>query len=347
MTPALRATLALAVARLREMAREPGTLFWAFGFPLLLALGLGVAFRQERPGAPVVATTPRAASAFGPSLAREGIAGPVVEPAEGARLLRDGRVDLVVDRERDDEGPPIYRFDPARPGSLLARARVDEVLQRAAGRRDTVTPRDEPLVTAGGRYIDFLVPGLLGLNAMMGSLWGVAYAVVSLRVRKLLKRLVASPVPRTAVLGGLVVARLGFFPVELLVLVTAGHFAFGVPVAGSPLALLVVGVTGCLAFAGLGVLIASRAPNLEIATGLMNAIILPLTLTSGVFFPINRFPAAVIPWLSVTPLAALTEALRAILLDGAGLGRVLHALLVLALWGAVSAAVGLRRFRWS
>lgn len=345
MTPALRATLALAAARLREMAREPGTLFWAFGFPLLLALGLGVAFRPENARAPVVATTPRAASTFGPSLGQGGVAGPVLDPAEGARLLRDGRVDLVVDRE--DGSTPIYRFDPARPGSLLARTRVDEILQRAAGRRDAIAPRDEPLVAAGGRYIDFLVPGLLGLNAMMGSLWGVAYAVVSLRVRKLLKRLIASPVPRSAVLGGLVLARLGFFPVELVVLVTAGHFAFGVPVAGSPLALALVGLTGCLAFAGLGVLIASRAPNLEIATGLMNAVILPLTLTSGVFFPLTRFPAAVTPWLSLTPLAALIEALRAVLLDGAGLGRVLPSLLVLALWGAISAALGLRRFRWS
>jgi ABC-type polysaccharide/polyol phosphate export permease len=348
-TPALRATRALAAARLREMAREPGTLFWAFGFPLLLALGLGVAFREGSRNATAlaIAVTPQAASTFARPIEAEGVTVRVADAAEAARLLRDGRVDVVVDGQGGHALAPIYRFDPARPSSKLARAQVDEILQRAAGRHDALAPRDEPIVAAGSRYIDFLIPGLLGMNAMMGSLWGVAYAVVSLRVRKLLKRLVASPVPRAAVLGGLVAARLVFFPAELLVLVTAGHFVFGVPIAGSPFALLAVGVTGCLAFAGMGVLIASRAPNVEIATGLMNAVILPLTLTSGVFFPITRFPAAVTPWLSLTPLAALTNALRAILLDGAGLASVLEPMLVLALWGAVPAALGLRRFRWS
>jgi len=344
----VRAFLALCTSRLREYYREPEVLFWGFVFPLLLSAALAVAFR-ERPPEPS-----RVAVLAGPGAARVMDAferAPLVEGAlssedAAGRDLRMARVDLVVVPPRSGEAVE-YRHDPSRPEAGIARARVDDALQRAAGRKDVLAARDVRTTEPGGRYVDFLVPGLVGLNLMSAGMWGVGFVLVDMRIKKLLRRLLATPMRASDFLAAQMATRVAFTIFEVAVLLGFGHLALGVPVRGSILAILAVSVLGGLTFAGLGLLVASRARRIETVTGLMNVVMLPMFIASGVFFSVDRFPVAVQPVLRALPLTALNDALRAVTLEGAGLWSQGPDLLLLAAWGIVCFGVGLRLFRWS
>src|SRR5438876_874013 len=305
------------LARLRQFAREPAAVFWVYGFPLLLALGLGAAFRN-RPVDQVfvdVEASPGAGE-VADALARwpEFVVG--THSAELCReRLRLGKSSITV----IPGNSYTFLFDPTRPESALARARVDDALQRAAGRRDPVQTSERLVTEPGGRYIDFLVPGLLGMNLMGGGLWGVGFVIVDMRIRKLLKRLIATPMRRRDFLLGLAVSRLFFTTVEVLLLLLFGYFAFGVGVRGWVLDLVLLIVLGASAFAGLGLLVACRAKTTEAVSGLMNLVMLPMWLMTGVFFSSERFPDGMQPFIRALPLTALNDALRAVMLDGASL----------------------------
>jgi ABC-type multidrug transport system permease subunit len=348
-SPRLRAFLALCLARVRETYREPEVLFWAFVFPLLLSGALALAFRDRPPEAaravvlegPLAAPVVRALS--GAPLVRVRTAG----EAEAARDLRMGRADVVVVPPGAPGGVVELRLDPTRPEAGVARARVDDALQRAAGREDPVPTRDRAVDEPGGRYVDFLIPGLLGMNLMSAGLWGVGYLLVDMRIKKLLRRLLATPMRPADFLLAQMTTRVMFTFVEVGFLLGFGHLALGVPVHGSIAAIVALSLLGSLSFAGLGLLIACRAQKIETVNGLMNLLTLPMWVGSGVFFSIERFPAAVQKPLQLLPLTALVDALRAVVLEGASLASQGHRLLVLLGWGAFSFFVGLRLFRWS
>lgn len=345
----LRAFLALCLARFRETYREPEVLFWAFAFPVLLSAALAVAFRERPPAASRALVLPGAgAEEVLSALA----AAPLVEARlaggeEAARDLRMGRVDVVVSPPVPPSGPVEYRFDPSRPEADIARARVDDALQRAAGRSDPVPSRERATSEPGGRYVDFLVPGLVGMNLMSAGMWGVGYALVDMRIRKLLKRLLATPMRAADFMVALMTTRVVSAFVEVGVLLAFAALALGVPVRGSPVSVMGVTLVGALCFAGLGLAVASRAARLETVSGLMNVVMMPMFIGSGVFFSVERFPAAVQPALRILPLTALNDALRAVTLEGAGFASVWPQLLLLVGWGGVSFALGLRLFRWS
>ncbi|HET8948266.1 MAG TPA: ABC transporter permease, partial [Candidatus Polarisedimenticolia bacterium] len=258
--------------------------------------------------------------------------------------LRLGRTDLVVAR---GEAGFEFRFDPTRPESVLARARTEDALQRAAGRGDPLRVEEHPVTQPGSRYIDFLIPGLLGMNLMGGGLWGIGFVLVDMRVRKLLKRLVATPMRRTDFLLAMMTSRILFMLPELALLLAAGALLFKVRVVGSLLAVLAVALLGAVSFSGLGLLVACRAQKIETVSGLMNVVMLPMWLLSGIFFSSERFPAALQPAIQALPLTMLNEALRAVILEGAGLSSQALRLGGLALWGLVSFVLALRWFRWS
>jgi ABC-2 type transport system permease protein len=332
--------------RLRELAREPGTLFWIFGFPLLLTVGLGLAFRGGGAQPAVVGLVEPAPDAWAATLGHAGFTVRRLSEAEASRRLATGAIALVV------VAPPAgasvsYRFDEARPEARLARLEVDRTLQRAWGRVDPVAVRDERLVEPGARYVDFLVPGLIGMNVMQGSMWGVGWAVVNLRVRKLLKRLLATPLRRWQLLAALVLARLFVAPLEIASLVVFARLVFGVRVAGALPALAAVAMLGVLSFGGLAILVASRAQNVETVTGLMNTAMLPMFVLSGVFFSTAHFPEALQPLIAALPLSALNQALRAVVIDGASLTALASPCAILLAWGAAGYAGGLRLFRWT
>jgi ABC-2 type transport system permease protein len=326
----------LTLTRLKLFVREPGAVFWTFGFPLILTVALGIAFRNRPPEPSVVAVTSEALQA---ALAHdEQLSLRLLDERDAREALRTGRVDLVV-----EPGPPItYLYDSTRAESRLARA-ITELALHPNAAPATV---DKPVTEPGSRYIDFLVPGLIGVNLMTAGMWGIGYVLVEIRVKKLLKRMVATPMSRAQFLFSFVVMRSLFLLVELPVLLGFAWLVFQVAVAGSLALFVAMALLGGLMFAGLGLLMASRARNQHTVNGLINLLQFPMFVGSGVFFSISRFPAAVQPWLKLLPLTALNDALRGILIDGAGVRGVALPASIMAGYALAAFAVALRIFRW-
>jgi ABC-type multidrug transport system permease subunit len=258
--------------------------------------------------------------------------------------FRLGKYALVV--AWDDSGLH-YRYDPARPESVLARTQVDDALQTASGRNSPLKTEATQSSEPGARYIDFLVPGLLGMNLMNSGMWGIGFAVVEMRQRKLLKRLVASPMRRTDFLLAMGSSRLVLMLIEVALLLGFGALVFHMRVEGSLLAILLVGALGAVSFGGIGLLTASRAQKIETVSGLINLVMMPMWIFSGVFFSYERFPQIVQPAIKALPLTALNDALRAIILQGATFGSQASRIIILAIWGGVSFLLALRWFRWT
>jgi len=334
----------LALSRMREFYREPEAVFWVFGFPIVLAFALGLAFRNTGPGKLQVGVVAGAGdSAVAAALAASPRLVPAVLDTATARLrLKTGRVALLV----VPGDPVVYRYDSTRTESGLARLEVDDALQRARGRKDLIAVRDDRAVAPGSRYIDFLIPGLLGMNLLGSGIWGVGFSVVQARQRKLLKRYLATPMRRSHYLLSFILSRLVFLIVEVVALVGFGWLLFGVAVRGSFAALAGLTVLGSFAFAGLGLLVASRAKTIEGVSGLMNLVMLPMWILSGTFFSYSRFPNAMIPFVKALPLTALNDALRAVMIDGAAVTALGTPIAIVVAWGAVSFVVALRIFRW-
>ncbi|MGK3992055.1 ABC transporter permease [Sorangium sp. So ce1024] len=339
------APLALLIrARVVEFLREPEALFWMLVFPILLSSALAVAFRSQ-PAEPVLVGVEAGAEAE-PRRAALEAAGQVVArvlPREQARqALRSGKVSLVVLAT----DPPTYWYDPTRPESRMARLEVDQALQRAAGRADAFQPAALEMTERGSRYIDFLVPGLLGMNVMMTGIWAIGFAIVQQRIGKLMKLFAAAPVRRWQLLVTHLGARLVFLAIEVVALLLFACLALDVPIAGSLAALAVVVLVGALSFVGLGLLIAARPRTLEGVSGLTNLAQFPMWIFSGVFFSTERFPDALQPFIQALPLTALNDALRGVMLEGVPLAALAPELAVMAVWSVVSFALALKLFRW-
>jgi ABC transporter DrrB family efflux protein len=331
-------------ARLLEVVREPEALFWMFVFPVLMAIALGIAFPSRTTDTVIAAIVdgPGAKAAVPALRAARGLQVRTIPREDVASALRRAAVQIVI----EPGPPPTYRYDPARAESRLARRIVDDILQRAGGRQDAWTPRDEAVSSAGSRYIDWLVPGLLGMTIMQTGLWGVGFSIVQSRTRKLLKRLVATPMRRSDYLLAQILARMVFLAVEATVLVGFGSLVFGVPMRGSWALITATIVVGALSFSGIGLLAASRAKTVEGLSGMLNLVILPMWILSGVFFASSNFPDPLQPFIRVLPLTALNDALRAVMLEGATAGGVTAPLALLGAWGAASYGLALRLFRW-
>jgi len=337
----------LLLARLKEMYREPEVIFWVFIFPILLALGLGIAFRNKPADVCRVAVVagPEAAQAMELLRTAAGAVRAEILPApEAFNQFRLGKYDLVVTPRA---GGFEYLYDPARPESVLARSVTDDALQAAAGRKNSVPSSARVSSEPGARYIDFLIPGLLGMNLMNSGMWGIGFALVDLRQRKLLKRYVASPMRRSDFLLALASSRLVLMLIELVLLLGFGILVFHLRVTGSWVSILVISALGALCFGGVGLLAASRAQKIETVSGLINLVMMPMWILSGVFFSYERFPALLHPLIKALPLTALNDALRAAILEGAPLAHQSARLLVLGLWGVISYLLALRWFRWT
>jgi ABC-2 type transport system permease protein len=394
--------LQLTLARVREFVREPEALFWVFAFPLLLAVALGLAFRDKAPDRiPVGIAEAAGAGRIAAALARSPVLLPrVMPPDAGLESLRTGKISLLIEpsplvaplpagdpapagrpsppvasapgssppspnapaaaRAPDPEAPAappdrpmvppgqpvVFRFDQTRPDSRIAGLEAEDALQRAAGRADVVVIRAEHVTERGSRYIDFLIPGLLGMNLMGTGVWSLAFSITSARQKQLLKRLIATPMRRSHYLLAQVFGRLVFLVPEMIVLVGVGWLAFGVAVHGSLPVLFVTCMLGAMTFCGIGLLISSRVRTIEGASGLANLVMLPMWLVSGVFFSSERFPDRLQPLIRALPLTALIDALRGIMNEARPLAGVAAQLAILASWCVVSFLLALKIFRW-
>jgi ABC transporter DrrB family efflux protein len=344
----------LFLSRLRGFYREPVALFWVYGFPLLLAVGLGIAFLNRKPDPIVVdiqrertLTSSDPTSSEAEQLLRA-LESPTVKaamhsPEECRRRLEIGETALYI-----VPSPTEYQyvFDETRTEGREARFQVDSLIQRwKAGDHQWLT-RNELINERGSRYIDFLIPGLLGMNLMGGGLWGVGFVLVDMRVRKLLKRMLATPMHRSDFLLSLLSARMVIMLPEVVLLLLFGAYIFDVPMRGSLLTLLVVILVGASSFSGLGLLVACRAEKTETVSGLMNLVMLPMWLLSGIFFSSKRFPEVMQPFIQALPLTQLNDALREIMLEGKSLVFVSWRIGILAAWAIVTFVLALRWFRW-
>ena len=357
--------LQLSLARIREFHREPEAVFWVFIFPVLLALALGIAFRNQPPEKirvgvdsrlPEGARIVQMLSGFpdlepvlrsGDSLSEELSAGRLdlavgpCDPASGGTSPGEAAAEVIRSQ------PLCYTYDPERPGGRTARLAVNDALQKSLGRRDVLQTRDRKVTETGGRYIDFLIPGLIGLNLMASGMWGVGFNVVDTRTKKLLKLLTATPMRRSHFLLGFMLSRLIFLVLEVVALVGFGWLVFGVVVHGSLISLAAILLAGAMTFAGMGLLVAARPKSIEGVSGWMNLVMLPMWLLSGSFFSYSRFPEVMQPFIRALPLTALNDALRSVMNQGAPLLNSLTELAVLLAWGGLSFVVALKIFRWS
>jgi len=335
----------LTLVKIREFLREPEAMFWTFVFPVVLALALGVAFRSGDPAPVVVGVQQGPGAAWAQRVLdeAEGVDSTLVGADRAGELLRQGKLALVV----IPETPWVYWFDPTRPESRLAQLTIDSVLQEAAGRRDAHTVELRRLEERGSRYIDFLIPGLLGMNLMGTGMWGIGFHIVRARSTRLLKRLVATPMRKSHFLLSQISGRLVFLILEVMVILLFAHWAFGVPVRGSIATLALVCVLGSLTFGGLGLLVASRAKTTVGVSGLMNLAMVPMWICSGTFFSTARFPDAMQPFVQALPLTAVNDALRAVMLEGATVVDLAGELAIAGAWAGGSFALALWLFRWN
>ena len=330
--------------KIQGILREPEFLFWVFLFPVLLALALGLAFRtgDNRPIRVAVLDGPNAEW-----LVRSFEADPAIDVRrvgeDAARAaLRRGRVDLVV-----VPGDPVtYWFDPTRPEARLARRVADDAVQVSAGRTEVVRSEVREMREPGSRYIDFLLPGLLGMNVMGTGIWSIGFSIVNQRSRGVLKRLLATPMRRRDYLLAQIIGRLVFLIVEVAVVLGVGRLAFGVPLRGSFVTLSLLALFGAAAFAGIGLLLAARTRTVEGLSGLANFVMMPMWILSGIFFSTERFPDVMQPWIAVLPLTALIDGLRDVMLEGATMAAVATDLAILLTWGGIAFGLAMWRFRW-
>ena len=350
--------------RILELKREPEVVFWVFVFPLLLAAGLGIAFRNKPADITSVVVIDNAGAqktlamlqsppgqnssakdSSGKGESHSTIRAAILDREAALKAFHFGKYDLAIEANAD--GSYTYYYDPARPESVLSRAEIDAHLQAAAGRKDTLTTSAQSSSEPGSRYIDFLIPGLLGMNLMNSGMWGIGFAIVEMRQRKLLKRFVATPMRRSDFLLALTSSRLVLMVIEVGLLLGFGVLVFHMRVQGSILSVVLLGSVGAVAFGGVGLLTASRAQKIESVSGLINLVMMPMWIFSGVFFSYQKFPAVAQPFIKALPLTALNDALRATIIEGASLASQSGRLLVLAIWGGVSFILALRWFRWT
>lgn len=336
----------LFVTRVRLFLREPAAIFWVYGFPILMLATLGVAFR-DNPQESITVDLVHAPDDLPLVTALKSDAKFKVvteRKEEWKKRLQYGKTDLVIEFA-PDAGDKGFRFwrEPRRAESMLAYHAVDAVINK----RDTAAGAEiKTLETEGSRYIDFLLPGMIGMGLMGGGLWGIGFVVVDMRVRKLLKRFLATPMRRTDFLLSFVFSRMLFTLIDVVVLLLIGYFLFGTRCTGGYLNFSVVCVVGSCSFAGIGLLVASRAETLETVSGLMNLIMLPMWVLSGVFFSSERFPESAQPFINLLPLTALNQALRGIMLEGGSVLTYWPQMLLLTAYAVIPFAIALKIFKW-
>lgn len=368
----------LILANIRELIREPGVLFWGIIFPILMSLGLGIAFTKKKDLVTEVAVIGRS-DLFSPKINDTSKIARFLRfnhatsmpDAKGVRLmklkisdeklgnttftflpldwpqamreLKRGRVNLILEQKNDSVR---YNFDPMNPDAQLAYLKLTKMLgssEQLSGSRDSDV---KPLTISGTRYIDFLIPGLIAMGVMMSSLWGVSYAIIERRSKKLLRRMVATPMKRSNFLVALITVRLLMNFVEAGLLFLFSWLVFNITIQGSVAALLAIFIAGNIAFAGISILLSSHTAKTEIGNGLVNAVSMPMMVLSGIFFSYHNFPVWAVPSIRMFPLTMMTDGIRSIMIEGAGFAEVALPVSILSGMGIIFFIAGMKIFKW-
>lgn len=348
--------LILIRTRLLEFSRRPAAVFWTYVFPLVMMFILGSAFRSQGESISQVAIVAgdHASTLHEKLKPSPELAVTIVQSDEGLRRLRAGRLALLI-RESTSVAPSgsdiserwEFVYDPQRPGGRTAELLVQQQLRVSAGADDSQKIPRVPYSEPGGRYIDFLVPGLIGMVLLGGGLWGVGYAIVDMRIRKLLKRYLATPMRKSDFLLGIVFSRMLFVVPQIAVILLASYLAFSVSIHGSWFDFSLVVLLGGLQFAGVGLLIASRAKTMETMSGLINLVMLPMWTLSGIFFSYENFPEMLHLPIRILPLTSLLDVLRGIMLDGRPMWAFPLEMTSILLWTVGTFVIALWNFRWT
>ncbi len=351
----------------KEFFREPGALFWSFVFPILMSFALGMAF-SDKPEitqhAAVVIPISSDSSLLKTYLeknCKKNISLKLeyqntidnnelgkttthfvpVSWAESEIMMKRGQIQIIL---TENKGHINYHFDPANSASRLAYITISGMVDG----KNLVSPNSiiKPLETKGTRYIDFLIPGLLAMGIMSSCLWGISYGLIEKRSKKLLRRLVATPMKKSLFMLTMFISRFVFAILETIALLTFAYFVFDVTIQGSMIAFAAILISGSFFFMGLSILLASRTDNTQVGNGFISAITMPMMLLSGIFFSYSNFPDIIIPIIKYLPLTIFADSLRSIINEGYGFTDVLQPLLILSLTGLATFFAGLKIYKW-
>jgi len=362
--------LQLIIIQFKTFLREPEVIFWSLLFPILMAWGLGMAFNKENES---VITIVQVKNDQNPDLSfRNFMVGAkeiknINSPNEKALqkdvtiqglgtthykiitgtweqayvLLKRGVVNLVI--EEKAEGLE-YHFDPKSSEAKSSYLQFSSILK---GKQDELAQAMiKPLSQKGTRYIDFLIPGLIAMGLMMSTMWGITYTLIEKRSKKLLRRLVATPMNKGSFMVSQFVARLVLCMLEALVLYLFAKYYFNMSIEGNMSALIALFCAGYFAFCGIALLLASRTSNTFVANGIINAVVMPMMLLSGVYFSYHNFPDVVIPYIQALPLTMIADGIRSVFLEGAGWNELFKPIVILSTIGFVTFISGLKVFKW-
>ncbi len=359
----------LLLSHFKEIAREPGVLFWGIIFPILISLGLGIAFTKKQDTLRKVAViTSDTTNRIDSILAN--YAYPADNKSDSALYkltiknkqmgntsfrfysmnwndallaLKRGVVNVIID---EDKGDIEYRFDPLNPDAQLNYLKLSQYFKTGHKVITQNTENISPLTIKGTRYIDFLIPGLLAMGIMMSTMWGLSYGIIEKRSKKLLRRMVATPMRKSYFLISFMTIRMLMNFIEAILLIVFAWLVFDITIQGSIPALFAIFIAGNIGFGGLAFFISSRTAKTEIGNGLINVIVMPMMLLSGIFFSYHNFPEVLVPFLQKLPLTLVADGMRSIFIEGAGFEQITVPFFILSFGGILFFAIGLKLFRW-
>ena len=367
----------LIAALFREIIREPGVLFWGILFPILMSLGLGLAFTKKADVTRKIAvinssevtsagTGDRIVAEFLQKRCERNISAEKdawqwkyiikdeklgnsiflfysMQWKEAMQLLKRGTINVILlDRADSVE----YHFDPMNPDAQLTYLKLGTIFGKGEITEERSNAEIKPLTVTGTRYIDFLVPGLITMGVMMSCMWGISYGIIEKRSKKLLRRLVATPMKKSHFLIALITVRIAMNFIESTVLFFFSLIAFKITIQGDVSALIIMFLAGNIAFAGIAVFVSSHTSNTEVGNGLINFVVFPMMVLSGIFFSYQNFPDWSLPVIKNLPLTMLTDGIRSIFNEGAGYHEVALPILILLTTGALFFTTGLKIFKW-
>ncbi|MFO7446898.1 MAG: ABC transporter permease [Ignavibacteriaceae bacterium] len=361
---------ALLLAQTKELMREPAVLFWGIVFPILMALGLGLAFTQKAEIVRNIAVTGEGASSnkfeyFLRNRTEKIVSEDNVEryqlTIEDEKLgnttyifsrmsweeaivqLKRGEISIILEEKN---GNIEYNFDPVNPDAQLIYVNLSGIINKGDTELTENNDNIKPLTITGTRYIDFLIPGLISMGIMMSCVWGVGYNMIEKRSKKLLRRMIATPMRKSHFLISMMTVRTAMNFIEGGLLFLFAYIVFDVTIQGSIPALILIFISSNIAFAGIAILTASRTASLEVGNGLINAVITPMIVLSGVFFSYHNFPEWLVSFVKYLPLTLLADGTRSIFIEGAGIAQITLPFFILLLTGIISFWIGLKMFKW-